>query len=78
VGAITRGERRVGWGASSPGSSACGRRGRGAGELAHLEDVITWSTIVSLGLVWTTPLTFAAIGGWSPSAAASVNIGLEG
>jgi len=79
VGAITRGERRVGWGAVVAGLvGMAGGVAAAQASSAHLEDVITWSTIVSLGLVWTTPLTFAAIGGLVSERSGVVNIGLEG
>jgi simple sugar transport system permease protein len=79
VGAITRGEKRVGWGAVVAGFiGMAGGVAAAQASSAHLEDVITWSTIVSLGLVWTTPLTFAAIGGLVSERSGVVNIGLEG
>ena len=79
VGAVTNGERRIGWGAV-----ASGVIGLVAGVFAtqasaqHLDDVVRWSTLVSGSLWLTTVLVFAAIGGMFSEKSGVVNIGLEG
>ena len=79
MGALTRGERRIGWGAV-----ASGLIGIAAGAAAtqastqHLDDAVRWSTLVSGSLWLTTVLVFAAIGGMFSERSGVVNIGLEG
>jgi ABC-type uncharacterized transport system permease subunit len=79
VGALTRGERQIGWGAV-----ASGLIGIAAGAAAtqasaqHLDDAVRWSTLVSGSLWLTTVLVFAAIGGMFSERSGVVNIGLEG
>ena len=77
--AVTRGERRLGWGAVAAGIlGIVGGVLATRSSTAHLHQAVEWGVLTAATLRFATPLVFAAMGGILCERSGVVNIALEG
>jgi simple sugar transport system permease protein len=77
--AVSRGEKRLGWGAVAAGViGGAGAIAATQSGTAHLEDVVTWSALIAAMFRFATPLIWGALAGIVSERSGVVNIGIEG